>query len=258
MSAPPPDNQKDLELLKTDLPALLLRHQQTVQIIVRRYVSSGMFKWEDFEDTVQSVNEQLIVRMPSIQSGFNGTTLFRTYFSAIVRNICLSLYKGSQRQPKMFRINESIQAAQDETSDHHHIEHARQLFKVVMKQFDYKSDLPRLLFLLKLRYKIPIQKGDVLGWYPRCPREDFATLLTAFGKDYQNWMEKEIYAFIAPIMNRALKKENSPDSLRKWTLGKIAQIIELLNGNPPRAAFNEETLKILVEDFFSPFLLNQE
>jgi RNA polymerase sigma factor (sigma-70 family) len=258
MNAPPADNQKDLELLNSDLQALLLRHQGTVQIIVRRYVSSGMFEKEDFEDIVQSVNEQLIVKLPSIQSGFNGTTLFRTYFSAIVRNICLSLHKGNQRQPKMYRINESTQAGKDSTSDQYHIEQARRLFKVVLKQFDYKTDLPRLLFLLKLRHKIPIRKEDILGWYPLCPRRDLSTLLDVFGKDYGNLKEREIYLLVAPIINRAMKKENSPDSLRKWTLGKIAQIIELLNGDPPRAAFDEETIKILVEDFFSPFLMNQE
>lgn len=258
MNAPPADNQKDLALLKSDLQALLLRHQGTVQIIVRRYISSGMFEREDFEDIVQSVNEQLIVRMPSIQSGFNGTTLFRTYFSAIVRNICLSLYRGSQRQPKMYRINESTQAGKDTTSDQYHIEQARRLFKVVLKQFDYKTDLPRLLFLLKLRHKIPVRKEDILGWYPRCPRRDLSTLLDVFGNDYVNLKEQEIYILVAPIINRAMKKENSPDSLRRWTHGKIVQIIDLMNGDPPRAAFDEDAIKVLLEDYFFPFLMNQE
>jgi RNA polymerase sigma factor (sigma-70 family) len=258
MNAPPADNQKDLALLKSDLQALQLRHQGTVQIIVRRYISSGMFEKEDFEDIVQSVNEQLIVRMPSIQSGFNGTTLFRTYFSAIVRNICLSLYKGNQRQPKMYRIDELVHSGKDATSDQYHIEQARRLFKVVLKQFDYKTDLPRLLFLLKVRYKIQVREEDVLGWYPRCPRQDLSTLLDVFGRDYQDLKEREIYVLLAPIFNRAMDKENSPDALRKWTVGKIAQIIELLNGNPPRAAFDEDTIKILLEDFFSPFLINRE
>ena len=58
-------------------------------------------------------------------------------------------------------------------------------------------------------------------------------------------------------MNKNEKKSNSIDAVRKWTDSKISEIIQLLNGNPKKMNYNEDTLKTLVDDFFSPFLLEK-
>jgi endonuclease III len=67
----------------------------------------------------------------------------------------------------------------------------------------------------------------------------------------------EIYRTITPIMNKIEEKSNSVDALRKWTDSKVREIIQVLNGNPKKADYSTETLKILVDDFFSPFLLEK-
>ena len=69
--------------------------------------------------------------------------------------------------------------------------------------------------------------------------------------------EYEIYEAVTPIMNKYEGKSNSADALRKWTLSKIQEIIRILNGKPPRFNFDKETLQILIEDYFSPFLERQ-
>jgi hypothetical protein len=39
----------------------------------------------------------------------------------------------------------------------------------------------------------------------------------------------------------------SADTLRKWTDHRIREILRLLNGNPPQAAFERKTLGELLE-----------
>lgn len=41
------------------------------------------------------------------------------------------------------------------------------------------------------------------------------------------------------------------DSLRRWSDRKINDIIQVLNGNPPKKSYTKESLKILIEYYFS-------
>jgi hypothetical protein len=78
-----------------------------------------------------------------------------------------------------------------------------------------------------------------------------------FGSEFEGKDDVEIYRIITPIMNKNEEKSNSVDAVRKWTDSKIHEIIEVLNGEPKRANYTQDTLKILVDDFFSPFLLEK-
>jgi hypothetical protein len=108
---------------------------------------------------------------------------------------------------------------------------------------------------LKLRYHIALEREDILHWYPGCSPVLISQLIAHFGVNPVQLTEKDTYAFVAPIFNAAEKKNNTPDALRKWTASKILGILDLLNSSIPHAAFDEGSLRILVEDYFSPFLL---
>ncbi len=254
MTTAPRDNQADLDLFYRDPHAFLLRYQETLQIIVKIYIHCGMFRAREIEDILQTLNEELLRRLPTIRARFNGSTLLRTYLSAVVRNLCLDLYRAGRRDPKPVPLDETIPLSNPDVARRYDIEHARRVFRAVLKQFDYKLELPKLLFCLKLRYRIPIERTDVLTWYPNCGRSDLTSILKTFTGNYETLTDKEISELITPLLNRADGKSNKPDAIRKWTKERIGNILDLLNGSPPTGSFEEETLEILVQDFFSPFL----
>ena len=248
------DNQADLDLFHRDPHGFLLRYQETLQIIVKIYVQCGMFRAQDLDDILQTLNEELLLRLPTIRARFNGSTVLRTYLSAVVRNLCIDLYHAGKREPKVVPLDETIPLPHTDVTGRYDIEHARRVFRAVLKQFDYKLELPRLLFCLKLRYRIPIERMDVLKWYPACRRKDLTSILKTFARNYEALTDKEISELITPLLNQADGRSNTPEAIRRWTKERIGNILDLLNGSPPTASFNEETLEILVEDFFSPFL----
>jgi hypothetical protein len=122
-----------------------------------------------------------------------------------------------------------------------------------MQQFG--RDLPKLNICLKLRFHICLERGDILLWDPRCNDDIVSQLLTRFGTIAVQLNEKETYAIVTPIFNALENKENSPDALRKWTNSRISEIVDILNNAIPTATFDEDSIRILVEDYFSPFLL---
>ena len=95
------ENDKDIELLRSDPHAVILKYQETVKIIVKKYILSGVFGSSDFEDILQEINMALLAKIPAMQSHYNGLSLFKTYFSVIVRNICMKEHAKINKEPKI-------------------------------------------------------------------------------------------------------------------------------------------------------------
>ena len=91
------ENEREWALLRADPGALVLKYQETIRIIVRRFIGTGMFSAREFEDVVQSVNAGLLSRTSSMQRNYSGRSLLATYVSAIIRNICLKLRRVATR-----------------------------------------------------------------------------------------------------------------------------------------------------------------
>jgi RNA polymerase sigma factor (sigma-70 family) len=232
-----------------------VKYQETVKIIVKKYIQSGLFKAIEFEDIVQDINAALLAKIPAMQSQYNGKSLFRTYFSVIVRNICLKEYRRSWKDGGI--IHEEVRSVFEESPVEKKdvFEQEVRRFKTILSLYDKQR--PKLLLCLKLFYKIPISSEDIRLWYPGCDDEDHALLMQYFGSSYHQMSDLDIYRTVTPIMNKNEGKSNSVDALRKWTDSKVHEIIQVLNGNPKKANYGAETLKILVDDFFSPFLLEK-
>jgi hypothetical protein len=243
----------DFALLQTDPKGLVLAYQGMVEVIVRKYISSGMFSGGSYSDVVQTVNAELLERIHGVRANYNGSTLVKTYVSAVIRNICLKLHKkGMYGKPFDPPVTEKLLTPVDMV-DRYSVGQARRAYWAIMQQ--YRRDLPKLTMCLKLRYQIPLERKDIFHWYPECSPVLISQLIAHFGGNSVHLTEKDTYALVTPIFNAAEKKNNTPDALRKWTASKILEILNLLNGSIPHAAFDEGSLRILVEDYFSPFLL---
>ena len=247
------DNDRDVELLRSDPHALLLKYQETVRIIVKKYIEAGMFRAPEFDDIVQEINVSLLAKIPAMQRQYNGKSLFKTYFSVIVRNICLKAHRRGQKDIDFLQEDLSVYFVENTHEKRSVIEHEVRRFKTVLSLYD--TQRPKLLLCLKLYFRIPMTPEDIRLWYPECSGEDQASLMRHFGLNYDQLSDIDIYKIVTPIMNRNEKRSNSVDAMRKWTDSKVREIIDLLNGRPKRTNHSVETLKILVDDFFSPFLL---
>jgi hypothetical protein len=243
----------DFLLLQSDPQGLVLAYQGMVEIIVRKYVRSGMFSNESYTDVIQTVNAELLERIRTIRANYNGTTLVKTYVSAVIRNICLKLHeKGMYVKSFDPPVIEKLLTPID-MIDRYSVGQARRAYWAIMQQFG--RDLPKVTICLKLRYHITLEREDILLWYPECSPVLITQLTAHFGANPAHLTEKDTYAFVTPIFNAVEKKNNTSDALRKWTTYKVLEILNLLNSSIPHAAFDEGSLRILVEDYFSPFLL---
>jgi len=218
-----------------------------------------MFAPGEADDVKQAVAEGLLKRMESIRAHFNGSTLVRTYLSVIIRNICLEIRRSTGTRPQTVLSmpdDESLTAGASEDPDNQAlIGEVISTFHALLMQ--YGRNAPKILLMLKLRFRLPVSTADILKWYPGCSRENLDAVLGVFGGDYESMPDHEVYRSMTPVMNEAEGKLNSSDALRKWTSAKIAEVLELLNGTPPVSTHTEETLKILLEDQVSPFLLRR-
>ena len=246
------ENDKDIELLRTDPRALLLKYQEMIKIIVKKFIRDGLFKSPQFDDIVQDVNLALLGKIQAMQAQYNGISLFRTYLSVIVRNICLKEYRTIDRN-SVFEQDEDLAAVDSMgMEDGFALKNEIQRFKTILKLFE--RHLPKLLLCMKLHYRIPLSSMDIQSWYPHCSSSDVAVMMMHFSREYDSINDSEMYQIITPIMNRNEGKENSTDAVRKWTDSKIHEIIRLLNARPHKTVHDEETIRILFDDYFSPFL----
>lgn len=249
------ENDKDIGLLRSDPHTLILKYQETVKIIVKKYILAGVFRASDFEDIVQEVNMALLAKIPAMQLQYNGTSLFKTYFSVIVRNICMKEHAKTNREVKIEQKDITGFIDRAHVEEKIVLEKEIQRFRAILSL--YYRQRPKLLLCLKLHYRIPLTPEDINLWNPKCSFSDREMLLENFGSNFDRKDDVEIYKIITPVMNKNEKKSNSIDAVRKWTDSKISEIIQLLNGNPKKMNYNEDTLKTLVDDFFSPFLLEK-
>jgi DNA-directed RNA polymerase specialized sigma24 family protein len=243
----------DFELFLADPHAFLLKYQNVITTIVRLYVKWGMFKEHETADLIQTVNLGLLERVENIRENYNHSTLLKTYISAIVRNICLRQWQKDTKRALAMRKLEGGERDISEQVDRHSIEQSRILFSAVVKQFGRRA--PKLMICLKLRFRQPVTRSDIMAWWPGCRRADVRKFLEKFGENFEKMTDLEVCAAATPYFNAAEQKVNTNDALRKWTAMRIEEMLQALNGAIPGAAFNEESLKVLFEDSISPFIL---
>lgn len=249
------ENERDVELLHTDPKRLIVKYQTVVEIIVRKYIGSGLFAAADYDDIVQSVNEALLAALPAVRRNYSGIALLKTYISGIIRNICLKLYHKQRQQEKTVPLGDDVPSDPEDLTDRYLIECAVSRFRVVIDVFH--AQRAKVLLCLKLYFRLPLVAQDIRSLYPQCTSGDLEFLLRSFGGEYGRMKEYEIHEIVTPIMNKYEGKSNSADALRKWTHSRIQEIIRILNGDPPRSSFDKETLQILFENYLFPFLDKQ-
>lgn len=249
------DNERDIDLLWNKPGQLLVKYQETIKIIVRRYISTGLYRATDFEDVVQVINEELLEKVPVMQAHYNGSSLFRTYFSGIVRNICLRQYKTKRYQVLTVEATENLYVEENSFENKQAIQ--QELKRLCMILDLYDDQRPKVVLLMKIYLRILITEKDIRLCYPRCRKNDVNLLMQHFGPGCARLRDKEIHGILTSIINKYEKKSNSEDAVRKWIESKVSEIIDVLNGNPPHSSHDKVSLRILFEEMVSPFLFEK-
>jgi RNA polymerase sigma factor (sigma-70 family) len=250
MSAPDHDNEDDLSLLRTNPQLLVVKHQPTIHKIVRYFASRGAFSYHHEDDLVQEITVKLLEKARKMQVDFKGRALVRTYLAAVTRNICLDLMR---KQRTALRTEPLHEHPGDPQGDPHSItllDEEKLRFQAILLQ--YASTRPKVIFCLKLRFRIPLTSSDLRNLCPQCTKSEIHSLLKTFAIPYEGLTDQELYQHVTPFLNRIEGKTTTNDAVRKWCHTKVSEIITLLNGDPPTANHTEETVSILLEEMVHP------
>ncbi len=241
------DDELDLLLLKTKPYDLLIRHQTLFSLITRKYARAGYFPFQDCNEMLQVVNEKFCLHIGRIASQYNGQVLVRTYLSAICRNIIKEYLRSMRRRSLLLRDHMVCEP------DFQVPLYAR---LVILDEFNRLDKIMilmghkkhKVMLMLKLLYRIKIGWSDLLSY-----REDARDYISEEVMDRlncdPNLKDKDIYTLIFPLFATGEGKISHPDTLRKWFNYKTCELIRLLNGSPPRAAYCSDTLQILLEKY---------
>ena len=240
-------NQKYIELLNSEPNQLILSIQGLIDIIIHQFIRTGEYRLEDKNDLKQQVNENLLKKTPRIQSQYQGKSSLITYLSVIITNICKDII---QFENKITFV--SVKESMIQDFDNKVLEHliVQEEIKKLRNTFDlYQRKKPRLLLLLKLRFRMSIGFNDFKAVYPNITVFEFKQFMIRIAP-YDENTDVKIFSALTEIINKHENKNNTPDAIRKWIKQKINELIDYMNGDPPVSNYNEETIQILFEICF--------
>lgn len=236
-------NDRDIKLLNEDPDRLLIQYQPVIRIIVRSLAYQGYLPKREMADLVQDVNRKLLERFPRIRSQYNGKCLFRTYFSVVVRNLCLEEFRRMRivAEPKT-EVYE--QASGESAADNLIIIQEFQRLQRALNLFT--GERPALWTAIRFMADLPVSAEHLSG-FEMDPgleiREKLATELNSGA----NLQKREKMEVLSRVFNRLEKKNRAPDAIRKWYSSRLEELLGLMNGNPPHSAYSAETLHLLIE-----------
>lgn len=235
----------NISLLRTDKDKFLLHCQVIIEMNVKHYIANGMFDSHYAQDIMQSVNEELIKRLPGIEKNFDGSVRLVTYLSVVVRNICIRIHHRDYSAIETIPLS-GIAGKFDADNEHRLlIEDEVQRLRTALRLFH--SNRYKLLVCMKIYFRIPVTMTEFSDCFPDLKNDDrkhrLATLLTMLEND----TNKELFTYLLATFSTTEREKLSWDSFRRWTEDNIRRILILLNGDPQTRTHTKETLKILLE-----------
>ncbi len=243
-------NDREIELLKSNPNALIVEYQDIITIIVNKFVSTGGIPLSDKNEFIQIVNERLLLSSEIISKQYKGISLLKTYFSTIIRNICLEeINKRKRHIFSELETSNHISLSEDNNAEKEFYlnDEFDRLSKILVM---FNTKMFKLILCLKVIYRLPIVVDDLKNYCSKLKVNEINKLIEAVDP-VKIIPEFELFQILAPYINRCDENINQADTLRRWTKRKIDEIIETINGNPPRANYDKETIQILFEKYFS-------
>ena len=246
------DNEEDVRLLHQHPDALLVKYQELFKMTVMEFILSKLVRVDEYDEVIQTINLEMLDNLPTIRRNYDGRARLRTYVTKLATNTCLKFARDRKVHVGLEAVKKNPHVASDSASHAALLSEAADLFHATLDLFGPR--LPRILVLLKLYCKLNISMDDVSAAYPGASPRAAANLVKRFGTDYSGLKEKIILEKAAPCLNALEGTRLTAESYRRSINILVREICVLLNGNPPTSSFDYDDIKILVEDFFYPFL----
>ncbi len=235
----------NISLLRSDRNEFVLRCQVIIEMNVKHYISTGMFDSEHARDIMQSVNEELIKRLPGIERNFDGSVRFVTYLSVVIRNICIRIRQKDDNAIATIPLSSS--AGKFDADNEHRLLIEDEVHRLRLALRLFHSNRYKLLICMKVYFRIPVTLTEFSNCFPELKGDDREQRLTTLMTMLENGTNKELFTYLLALFNPPEREKLSSDSFRRWTEDNIRRILILLNGDPPTRAHTKETLKILLE-----------
>jgi RNA polymerase sigma factor (sigma-70 family) len=236
-------NDTDIGMLTDDPGRLLIRYQPIIRQIVKNLAYQGYLPKRDINDLIQDVNRKLIERLPRIGEQYNNKSKFKTYFSVVIRNLCLEEFRKvrlvAEPQPEIYE-----QTATESTTDQLIIreEYGRLLRALRL----FGRERSGLWVTLRCFSDLFITADDLLGFETDPGHEVRSQLAIQLNATlYQPKGEK--MDAMSDIFNQLERKARTADALRKWVSSRLEELVILMNGKPPVSAYTIDILFILME-----------
>jgi DNA-directed RNA polymerase specialized sigma24 family protein len=246
------DNEEDVRLLHQHPDALLAKYHELFKMTVMEFVRSKLVRVDEYDEVLQTIYLEMLENLPTIRRNYDGRARLRTYVTKLATNTCLKFARDRKVHVGLEAVKKNPHVASDSASHAALLSEAADLFHATLDLFGPR--LPRILVLLKLYCKLNISMDDVSVAYPGASARAAANLVKHFGTDYSGLKEKIILEKAAPSLNALEGTRLTAESYRRSINILVREICVLLNGNPPTSSFDYDDIKILVEDFFYPFL----
>ncbi len=239
----------DITLLRNNKNEFVVRCQKTISIIVKQYIAKRMFSASNFEDIKQSVNVELIKRLPLIEKNYTGEVLLVTYLNVVIKNICLRIYQKEASVITPISLGE-IWMLSDENADNNILfSNELERFAVALKLF--RSERFKILVCIKVYFSITISSTELKQCFRGITKDDHDRVLDVFEEHYSSNDTSHNFNVLTIMLNKYDRSLFllTEESVRRFTNMMIQKLIVLMNGNPPSRTHTKDTLKVLLEHY---------
>lgn len=245
-------NRAEIELLHENPEELLLQYQFMIEATVAGFVRKGFFKQEEKADIVQQINLQCLeTKLKKIKAQFNGSVYLRTYFSKIVFNSCQEIARQGKKKQQTTTLELLEYKAVDFSSAHEKMVIQDELYrlKAILIGLGKKKSKASLSF--KVLIRIILKLVDIQFYTSPKTQVEIDLIKNHFFQAYENLSDKEAFAILVQLFNKLEGKSNDADSLRKWVHQLLDRTITLLNSETSPSNYDKESLKILLQYYFT-------
>jgi DNA-directed RNA polymerase specialized sigma24 family protein len=237
-------------LLNNDPGVLVMLYSHLIRIYVNKHCFHPEKRDDDYQEIVRRILQDKIER---IRSNYNfdqhGERGFSSYFMAVVRNVFIDMVKSEKTHkerlvPDPDMDQRASKSGSVEWLDEVALHKEFNKLKFVFKLFGTKR--ARVVTLLKLKYRISLDKSDAIECLPKVSSEE-QTVLTS---DFRKVTDGELFDTIEPIFIKHDGKGNQSGSLRRWVNLKIHEILELLNKSHNSQVYDDGVLEILLHLYY--------
>ncbi len=247
----------ELALLHSDPQALLPKFQSIFLAVSWVYRRSGLISPDEQSDIVQEMNLQFLSNIDTIQRNFdpsksNGAGL-RGYVRSLARNVCKKHHRDHPEFKPLPFVDPRFSIDEESITDPIMIRQTIRVFHAAIETTGERKQ--KLLLFLKLYYRIPVRGPELKAAYPSVNSTEEREFLETFGGDFDRMGEMEVFETARPTLNALEHSTTSAESYTRWITREVTDLCEILNGDPPVSSFDRHSLRVLVDNYFEPFLL---